>query len=161
AKRLYAQQGCRSGEIYLRQGILEAYAGLSRQRAAAGDAEGGLQLATQNEAVLRQVFEEYLRQSAAGNYRPSEGVLAAWHYLFPSSASAGRAAIMRVADTLLADADFCEVIRRGSPDGVQQFVSSRYAEIRDRLHRRLDARPSMARLLWPEGTIRNTRATDN
>jgi hypothetical protein len=159
--RLYGALGCKPGDRSLRQGLVEAHAGLCRERAAAHDLEGRERLLRDHGPALRRMHAEFLRQAAAHNFRPSEETLAAWDYLFPARGHSGGARPDECADSpLLANPTFRDVVRRGSPAEVCQFIQTHKDEFRNVLLRRLDVRLTPQDLFWPEGTVREPHGID-
>lgn len=150
AANLYAFANCTPSDLKLRQGIIEAHAGVCHNLDIEGDKDARESLLRDNAAQLRRIHEEY-QQKAVG--RPSEDEVNAWDYLSVGSEDLAPSS----ATTILMDPGFRDVIRRGSHEGTYDFVSVHMDDIRKVLSERLGARISPDHVMMPEGVIFNTR----
>src|SRR5581483_8170465 len=103
-----------------------------------GATAGRQQILERRQADLQQIYDEYLRQAAEANYRPSDDALAAWAYLFPTASAPQRSEFRpQPGSRLLADAEFQDVVRRGSREEIFHFVEARSKDIAASLASRL------------------------
>lgn len=156
----------------LRARIIEAHAGLARALAQAGDGEGQVLLLEENGHALARIHERYVRQRATEGKRSDGEEREAWAYLcscrpsladaerstgasFPSlpGGEAGDGRDERRLSAIRDDPRFRDMLRRGDPDNVVEFVRGRLAEIRELLQRRLDVRLSAEDVIVPVGDV--------
>ncbi len=159
AAKLGQRLGIDLRDYHLRPGVVEALAGEHRRLLGAGDAVSAKALLDENSDPVGRMHHAYVEQSNQFRRiaRPVEQ--AAWDYLvtqMPSrSVATSQDAVPTTPETtgLLNDSTFGEVIRRGSHEGVYEFVASRLSDVQGMLVRRLDIRLLPEHLLLPEGVV--------
>jgi len=60
-----------------------------------------------------------------------------------------------------ADSTFREALRKGSPETIRRYVENNLEEIKSVLKERLQARPALESVMWPEGRVYDESAGDN
>ena len=146
ARKLTAMLKARPAEHTLKEGIIEAHAGVVQQLTGEGDKESKEQLLRDNGIKLRQIHDEYIRRTS-GN--PNVEELSAWEYLF------GQEPALKPpvqSHSLLADLTFKEVINSGSHENSYLFIQKNLSRVKDLLIRRMDVRLSREHVIEPMGS---------
>lgn len=119
AGRLSAALNAKRNDLWVRQGVVEAFAGQYRALQNQGDTEGREQLVTSYGQQLRTVHEEYLAKADEVGVPVRNEELDAWDSLGLGSL---RPKHGDSASTILEDPDFQKVINRGAGEETYQFV---------------------------------------
>jgi hypothetical protein len=158
ATRLYSSLKCLPGDLTLREGIIEAYAGECRWLETQGDLEGCEALLRDNSEVLRQIHNEYCQKAGEISERPSEDEDAAWKYLLPMLTRHELITSSPSPSIIHRASDLSDVIKRGSQRETYDFVRDHLEEIKEMLSQRLGVRLSPEHLMFPEGVVYNPKA---
>ncbi len=158
--------GCPVDRQRLAARVVEAHAGVARALERAGDGEGRALLLEENGRALARIHEEYARHRTAAGQRPDADEREAWAYLRADwTPSPGRVQLTPEAGgerrrderqrpmAIRDDPHFHEMLRRGDPDNVVEFVRGRLEEMRNLLQRRLDVRLSAEDVIAPVGEV--------